>query len=235
MSGSSLVSVIIPVYNCDRYLAEAIESVLAQTYQPIEIIVVDDGSTDGSAEVAKRFGSLVRYYFQTNSGSAAARNHGIELSQGNFFAFLDADDLWVEDKLASQMTAFESEPELDIVFGLVEQFYSPDLEESMRAKIHCPTELVSGHIPSALLIKRDAFFRVGSFETKWNLAEFACWYVRAVEVKLRMKMLPYLVAKRRIHKTNKGIRERQFQTEYIKILKASLDRRRAAGEQVKNS
>ncbi|MBD1877295.1 glycosyltransferase family A protein [Coleofasciculus sp. FACHB-T130] len=235
MENHLLISVIIPVYNCERYLAEAIESVLAQTYQSIEIIVVDDGSTDGSAEVAKRFGSLVRYYFQTNSGSAAARNHGIELSQGNFFAFLDADDLWVEDKLASQMTAFESEPELDLVFGLVEQFYSPDLEESMRAKIHCPTELVPGHIPSALLIKRDAFFRVGSFEPNWTIAEFASWYVRAVELKLRMKVLPYLVAKRRIHKKNKGITERQFQTEYIKILKASLDRRRAAGDRVNNS
>ena len=115
------ISVIIPVYNCDRYLAQAIESVLAQTYQPMEIIVVDDGSTDNSGAVAKNFGSSVRYYFHDNSGLGATRNRGIELAQGNFLAFIDADDLWVENKLSHQIAAFETNPQLDIVFGLAQQ------------------------------------------------------------------------------------------------------------------
>ncbi len=222
-----LVSVIIPVYNCDRYLAEAIESVLAQTYQPIEIIVVDDGSTDNTAEVAKSFGAAVQYCFQVNSGSAAARNQGIELAKGDFFAFLDADDLWVEDKLTRQMAAFANNPNLDIVFGQVQQFISPELPDHLKEKLHCPPELMPGHIPSALLVKRESFFRVGLFETQWKLAEFASWQVRATELKLQTIMLPDLVAKRRLHETNKGIQQRQYQTEYIRILKASLDRRRA--------
>ena len=92
MLNKPLVSVIIPVYNAERYLAEAIESVLAQTYRPIEVIIVDDGSTDSSADIAKRYNSLVRYFFQPNSGLAAARNKGISQAKGSFFAFLDVTD-----------------------------------------------------------------------------------------------------------------------------------------------
>lgn len=226
MNQSPLISVIIPTYNCEKYLPEAIESVLAQTYKPFEIIVIDDGSTDNTADRVKHFGSSIQYHIQANAGSAAARNFGIELARGDFFAFLDADDLWVEDKLNRQMAAFGSDPELDIVFGLVQQFHSPDLDEEMKAKVYCPSELVPGHIPSALLVKREAFFRVGLFETKWKIAEFASWYVRIAEVGLKTQTLPHLVAKRRLHKTNKGVKDRQFQAEYVQILKASLDRRR---------
>ena len=88
-----LVSVIIPVYNYDRYLAEAVESVLSQTYQHLEVIIVDDGSTDQSGEVARSFaGSGVRYCPQVHAGIGPARNKGVELAQGEFLAFLDADD-----------------------------------------------------------------------------------------------------------------------------------------------
>lgn len=235
MYNSPLISVIIPTYNSEKYLPEAIESVLAQTYEPLEIIVIDDGSTDNTSEAIKRFGSSIQYHCQVNSGSAAARNLGIELAKGDFFAFLDADDLWVEDKMTRQIKAFENNPELDIVFGLVQQFHSPDLEESMKAKIYCPSELVPGHIPSALLIKRDAFFRVGLFETDWKLAEFASWYVRIAEVGLQTITLPHLVAKRRLHKANKGVKDRKFQGEYLHILKASLDRRRSKNPELRNS
>ena len=142
MKSKPLVSVIIPVYNREKYLAEAIESVLAQTYRPIEVIVVDDGSTDGSADIAKRFGSPVRYYFQPNSGAGAARNRGIAVARGSFLAFLDSDDLWVEDKLTHQMAAFERHSDVDIVSGHVRQFYSPELSEHTMEKIRCPDALI---------------------------------------------------------------------------------------------
>src|SRR5436305_1029668 len=89
-----MISVIIPVYNGERYLGEAIESVLAQSYHWLEIILVDDGSTDGSATVAKQFSPAVQVVRQPNLGAGAARNRGIALAQGEFLAFLDADDLW---------------------------------------------------------------------------------------------------------------------------------------------
>jgi glycosyltransferase involved in cell wall biosynthesis len=217
-----LVSVIIPVYNCEKYLAAAIESVLTQTYQNTEIIVVDDGSTDNSAEVAKSFGSSVRYYFHHNRGLGVTRNRGMELIKGDFFAFLDADDIWLENKLIHQLEVFQNNPEVDLVFGLAQQFISPELDEVTKSTIDCPSQAMSGYIPSALLGTKNAWMRVGEFETNWKLGEFIDWYAKAMELGLKIYMLPEIVFKRRLHKTNMGIRERQHRVDYIRILKASL-------------
>ena len=93
----SLVSVIIPAFNRERFLAASIKSVLAQLYRPIEIIVVDDGSTDNTKKVAEGFGKEVRYVHQENKGPSAARDTGIKVAKGDVFAFIDADDLWSSD------------------------------------------------------------------------------------------------------------------------------------------
>src|SRR5687768_9695612 len=122
-----LVSVIVPVHQGERYLGEAVESVLAQTYAPIELIVVDDGSTDRSADIARGFGPVVRYVYQVNAGQSAARNHGVRLARGPLLAFLDDDDSWSPGKLALQVAALASDPCLEAVFGHVRQFVSPDL------------------------------------------------------------------------------------------------------------
>jgi len=108
MTPRSDVAVIIAVYNGERFLAEAIRSALAQTVAPFEIIVVDDGSTDGSAEIARRFD--VRYYYQPNAGVGAARNAGLEMATGSFVAFLDADDRWCVEKLERQLAALSPAP-----------------------------------------------------------------------------------------------------------------------------
>jgi glycosyltransferase involved in cell wall biosynthesis len=228
MGNKTLISVIIPVYNCERYLTEAIESVLAQTYRPIEIIVIDDGSTDDSAQVAKRFFSSVQCVHQPHSGLGAARNCGTGLAKGDYLAFLDADDIWVEDKLTLQMTVFKSNPRVDFVFGHVQQFISPELDESYKNKIYCPAEKMPGFFASAMLIKRESFVRVGAFETNWQIGEFINWYIRAKEKGLTSFMLHEVVLSRRLHTDNMSIRGRDSRTDYIRILKASLDRRRRA-------
>jgi glycosyltransferase involved in cell wall biosynthesis len=226
MDKDPLVSVIIPVYNGERYLAEAIESVLTQPYRPIEVMVVDDGSTDGSAEVVKRYAPTVQYVFQSHSGAGAARNQGINLAQGDFLAFLDADDLWVKDKLTRQMTVFCDDRSLDIVFGQVQQFRSPDLDDQLKRRILGDGEVMPGYHPGTMLIRRDAFFRVGPFQTHWRVGEFIDWYLRAMEQGLKAFLLPEVVMKRRLHADNLGTRERKLQIDYVRILKASLDRRR---------
>lgn len=220
-----LVSVIIPVHNCDRYLAEAIDSVLAQTYRPLEIIVVDDGSTDDSAAVAK--GYTLLYEYQPKSGAGAARNRGAVLAQGEFLAFLDADDRWEPDKLHQQMAAFSREPDLDAVFGYVQQFHSPELPEADKARIYCPPQPMAGYSPSAMLLKRKTFFRVGLFETHLQIGEFVSWYARAIEMKIRTALLPDLVAWRRLHQSNTSLRRSQSKPDFARLLKASIDRRRA--------
>lgn len=227
---NKLASVIIPVYNCEKYLAEAIESVLTQTYRPIEVIVVDDGSTDGSADIARGFAS-VRYCFQSHSGIGDARNHGIDLSQGNYLSFLDADDVWIGDKLTRQMAIFDGDPRLDIVFGHVEQFHSPELGDDEKRNIRPSAEVMPGYVAGGMLIKREVFLRVGPFETSWRVGEFIDWYLRAMEQGLKSFMMPEVVLKRRIHTTNMVIRERKSQTDYVHILKASIDRRRKGESQ----
>jgi glycosyltransferase involved in cell wall biosynthesis len=227
MFSSDLISVIVPVYNCENYLPEAIESVLSQTYRPIEAVVVDDGSTDNSANIARRCGPLVRYCFQSNKGTGAARNKGVELARGNYLAFLDQDDLWVKHKLTRQMTAFQSNITLDMVFGHVEQFYSPDVYEETEKQAWIPREIVPGIHVGTLLITRDAFRRVGPFGTNFEIAEFVDWYLRATESGLRRQMLPDVLMRRRIHKANQGIYKRKHRAEYVRVLKAALDRRRS--------
>ncbi|MGB0383493.1 MAG: glycosyltransferase family 2 protein [Ardenticatenaceae bacterium] len=225
MNHDPLVSVIIPVYNGEAYLAQAIESVRRQPYQPIELIVVDDGSTDGSAEIAKGFDE-VRYCFQPQSGAAAARNQGIRLAQGTFLAFLDADDLWTNDKLSRQLAVFDHHPALDMLFAQVKQFHSPELDQETKKRLPIPAHIMPGYHLGTMLIKRDAFFRVGQFETRWRVGEFIDWYAKAIELGLKSQMLPEVLMKRRLHLTSLGTRERKSQTDYLHILKAALDRRR---------
>ena len=218
--GEHLVSVIMPVYNGERYLGQAIESVQAQTYRPIELIVIDDGSLDSSAEIAKSFVS-VRYASQEHAGIGAALNHGLQLAKGGYLAFLDSDDVWMADKTVRQIAALEQDPGLDAVFGHTEQFISPD--------VTVPPVRVGrfrSYIKGAMLIRRDSFLRVGEYDTRWKIGDFIEWYSRAVEKGLKSLMLPEIVLRRRIHEENTGKREREHQRDYVRILKQSLDRRR---------
>ena len=226
MSTKGLITVVIPVYNGARYLGEAIESVLAQTYQATEVIVVDDGSTDGSREEAAKFSPRVRCVPQPNAGAAAARNHGVRESHGEFIAFLDADDLWMKEKLALQLAAFSNDPTLDMVFGNVRQFFSPELPDTEKEKIALPAETMVGYHPGTMLIKRESFLRVGEFGEGWKMAEFIDWHARATELNLKSTLVPEVIMMRRVHNSNQGIAKRGYRSEYVRVLKAALDRRR---------
>ena len=231
MKESPLVSVIIPVYNYDSYLAEAVESVLNQTYQHLEVIVVDDGSTDRSGEVAKSFADRgVTYCYQVHSGIGPTRNKGVDLARGDFIAFLDADDRWPLEKIERQLGAFETYPALEMVFGQALQLQNgPDWESGVSDYKPEVPAMVPGMVPGTMLIKRDAFLRVGEFQGGWKVGEFIDWYARAVELRLRSLVLPELLLWRRIHDSNQGVRERQSVSDYARVLKAKLDRKRAEG------
>lgn len=220
----ALVSVIIPVYNGERYLSEAIKSIVTQTYQPLEIIIVDDGSSDASAQVAQTFGKSVRYVFQPHTGIGAALNRGIELAQGTLFAFLDQDDLWISNKIQLQIAAIENDPGLDLVFGYVEQFYTPGLNTDTKNRIRCPNAPMPGYLRGSMLATRQAFIRVGVF-SNYRTGNFIDWYMRAQEYKLTSVMLPVVLIKRRVHSTNTA-RDKRIWVDYARIIKAGLDRRR---------
>lgn len=226
-----LISVMIGVYNGAPYLADAIDSVFAQTYRPFELIVVDDGSTDGSGDVAKRYGDALTYAYQENAGNGAARNHAVRLASAELFAFLDADDRFVPDKLERQWAAFEADPMLDVVFGHVLEFVSPELTEEQRASVRPPaSQAAPWTAPNLMLIRRDSFQRVGPFSETVRVGVTVDWYARALEEGLRSTMLADVLLERRLHTQNNGLRERDSRSQYLHVLKASLDRRRAAAE-----
>lgn len=229
MSDRLLVSVVLPVYNGRRYLTEAIDSVLAQTYRPLELIVIDDGSSDGTRTVAVGYGDRLRYFHQPNAGQGAARNTGVRHASGQLFAFLDADDIWLPDKLALQVAALQKDSSVDMVFGHVVQFKSPNLaRDDDSTPVVEDSEPMPGHNATCLMVRRSSYQRVGSFDTTLRVGEFLDWYLKATEQSLGILTLPEVVARRRVHDNNIGIRERQHRADLLRPLKASLDRRRAA-------
>jgi glycosyltransferase involved in cell wall biosynthesis len=215
-----LVSVILPAFNAEPYLRAAVASVLAQRHDPIEIIVVDDGSTDGTGALAEGFGPPARAISQSHAGPGAARNRGVEAARGAWLTFLDADDLWPTAKIARQLAALAEEPEETAVFGRVQQFRERD---GMAIDIGASS---SGHHVGAMMIGRRAFDRVGLFRTDLRVGEFVDWHLRASAAGIRMKTLPEVMLLRRIHGENLGVRMRAHSGDFVRVLKDALDRRR---------
>jgi len=168
-----LVSIIIPAYNAERYLREAIESVLGQSAQDIECIVVDDGSTDGTAEIAKGFGGAVTYLRQENAERSAARNNGLRHARGEFISFLDADDYLAPDKIVQQLQFLQDHPEFDAVYSKVNFFreggdriFSMPKRITPSGDILAPLlygNFITMHSP---LIRRSAIERSGGFDPR---------------------------------------------------------------------
>lgn len=219
----SLVSVVIPAYNSESFLQSAIESVLNQTYPSIEVIVVDDGSTDMTSDVVHSFSSdlPIRYLRQEHSGQSAARNLGAQESQGEFLGFLDSDDMWTFDKIQLQVDALRASPDLDMVFGQARQF-----REDAQCFIGAPTP---AQLPGTMLIRRSSWLKTSGFDPVWRVGEFIDWYLKATDSGLRGDMVQRHVLSRRLHGGNLGS-SGQGREDYVRILKASLDRRRAAAK-----
>ncbi len=222
------VSVIIPIYNSGRYLGEAIDSVLAQRYDRLEVIVVDDGSGDDGPQLASSRGSPVRLVSISHRGHPGARTAGVATASGEFVSFLDADDLWASDKLAQQLTAFDAEPSLDLVFGHMQNFISPELSGEEKARIKCNSAALPGLLQGSMLARRSSFDRVGPFDEERKMGDFLDWYGRATLAGLNMKMLPSTLVRRRIHLTNFTRTHKHLRRENLLVLKKLLDLRRAA-------
>jgi glycosyltransferase involved in cell wall biosynthesis len=218
--------VVIPCFNTERYVADAIGTVLDQRACPFEIIVVDDGSTDGSAGVVRRFASQVHYVYQANGGISRARNCGAELARGTLLAFLDADDLWTPESLSLRFKRLRSEPQVDAVFGGVEQFVSPELQRDENGTFAIPPAMTA-RMAGSMLMRRAAFLRVGFFDPAFKVGEMLDWSARAEEAGIRMDAIPDIVLRRRIHNANTVLNEQRLQSDYLRILRASITRQRA--------
>lgn len=224
------VSCVIPVYNGELYLGETIENALQQTHALHEIIVVDDGSTDGSASVVAKFGSQVRYLYQENSGQASARNLGARKSSGNFIVYQDADDLWAPEKTALQLACFAEDAELMLCVTHIENFASPDVPAELQTAVHGPhAKPMAGYTSSTIMVRREVFDRVGYFDPQYKHADTQHWLQRIRAAGLREKLLPDVLAMRRLHETNRSrIFGADSRAEFLQLLKSGLDARRSA-------
>ncbi len=222
---SAPLSVVIPAWNAARYLGEAIASVLAGGARIDEIVVADDGSSDDTCAIAKRFPEVV-VASQAHRGIAAARNLGVRTSRGEVLAFIDADDLWTAGRLVSQLAALEAEPDA-IVLGLSDEFVSPDLDDAERALLRPKPGQSPGYLAGAMLMARTTFDRVGPFDESLPIGEVIAWFQRATMLGIPQRVLPELVLSRRLHRDN-FTRGRQQKTDYTLLAKHVLDAKRAA-------
>jgi len=228
-----LISCIVPVFNGEAYLGEALGSIWQQTYRPLEIIVVDDGSTDGTAAVAAGYGDRVRYVKQINTGAPTARNLGLSMARGEFVAFLDADDLWHPEKLERQIARFAARPELQVCVSYLQNFWIPKLEvEKSRFLGHPLSEPLAGYSTVTLLARRVLFEQVGLFSPDLRIGDTTDWFLRASEQGAVIELLSDVLAYRRMHEHNMSMEpgSRQptsaMQSAILRVVKASLDRRR---------
>ncbi len=208
MSSKPLVSVVIPAYNAERFLAAAIESVLAQTYAPLETIVVDDGSSDRSAAIARGFGE-VTVIEQENGGPSAARNRGFAASRGELIAFHDSDDEMTPDKLEVQVGHLLAHPEIGCVLAEQEVLVEPGAElpfwiEGSKVPTVMPprpAELADEPMvhPMTMVVRRQAFEQVGDFDPSMRAAEDFDWMLRASEEGVEIARLSDVLLRRRVH------------------------------------
>lgn len=207
---NGLVSVIIPNHNYARYLGGAVDSALAQTYPDIEVIVVDDGSSDESKDVLINYGNGITTILQKNSGVAASRNNGVAASDGEFVAFLDADDEWLPEKIEKQVAMFRADPSLGLVHVGVEE-----IDRDGRSRRH-RLEGASGDATRELLmlgergilgggsgsmVPRAVFDQVGGFDTR--LSTSADWdFFYQVARRHPVGFVPRALLRYRVHTTN---------------------------------
>lgn len=221
-----LVTAAIPVRDGEAYLAEAIESVLAQTRPCDQIVVVDNGSSDRSAEIARGFGPPVEVVAEPRAGIGIARNAAVRAARGDFIAFLDADDLWAPEKTRVQLEAFAARPELSLVFGHAQQFAGAALSEVDRASLRLPAAPQPGAHTGAMMARREAIEAIGPWSEDMKIADGLGFLLRARELGLEQEMLPDVVMLRRVHGANHSIVNREERVEFARMLKRSLDRRR---------
>lgn len=220
-----LVSVIIPVFNGERFLREAVHSVLDQGDSSVEIIVVDDGSTDGTATVAGSFAETVRYLQQANQGPAAARNRGIENARGSLLAFADADDLWPANKLELQLSYLLRDSKIDIVLGRIQQVRLSETVDGQTIAEEFAEPAFSVNLGSAI-IRKSVFERVGLFDETMRYSEDVDWFMRAREAGAEIKTIDAVTLLYRQHEQNMTRGKSTSELNVLKALKRSLDRRR---------
>lgn len=211
------ISVIIPTYNNAQFLKDSITSVKNQSYENIEIIVVNDGSTDHTEQVIADIDVNLKYYVIDHSGAASARNFGVQKSSGEYIAFLDADDLWPQEKIQRQLACITSQ-NIDAVFTGIKQF----LDDSFKSGSLKSNAVVPGISLTTMMIAREKFLNIGLLKTSFQLGEFVEWFIRSKQFNLRYEVLMDVVTQRRIHGNNTTAKNRANKKDYLHAINQAI-------------
>jgi glycosyltransferase involved in cell wall biosynthesis len=222
MSASS-VSVVLPVRDGERYIGEALDSVAAQRYVPAETIVVDDGSSDRSAAIARQRGA--RVIAGGHHGIAHARNAGVIAARGELIAFLDADDVWTPGSLKLRVEYLELRPELGFVFGRTQEFVDPAVRPRLRRGLVTDEPLAT---TSTLVVRCSAFARTGMFDESLVIGEDIDWITRAQDGGIRGSYIDHVCVLRRLHRASTTASDPDLTRRALtRVLHASVNRKRS--------
>lgn len=199
----TLVSVVVPVFNGERFLDECLESVFAQDHRPLDVIVVDDGSTDATAARAEAWGDRVRLVRRSNGGPSAARNSGIDAARGEFIAFIDSDDLWLPGLLAKQLRVFAEAPQTDLCVARAQNFWMPELaDEEARYRDHPMSNPYGGYVAQGCMVRREVFERFARWDENLRHGEVMVWFEACVGAGALLHEIPEVLIRRRFHAAN---------------------------------
>lgn len=222
------VSVIIATLNAGKYLREALTSVLSQTYQNFEILLIDGGSIDNTKTIANSF-PQVTFINQQGTGLFDAWNQGIRTSTGEFIAILDSDDIWEPTALTDHVKALLSNPNLLGSVGNVKFFLEksqtppPEFKLSLLEKSH------RAYMPGCFIGRKEIFNRIGFYETEWKIASDIIWFGKVKELKDEIYLLDRVVLNKRVHKNNisyNSVDEDIYGSELLKLLHLKLKSKR---------
>lgn len=217
------VSVVIPAYNAAHFIGDALASVLAQEFVPYEVIVVDDGSSDATAQVASEVQG-VTVLAGPHQGVSAARNRGVGYAIGELLAFLDADDLWAASKLRKQVDLLEAEPSAGIAVARQTYSFEGPVPAWFRGPIDGGSEV--GTQPSNWLVRRECWDRVGKFRTDLTHSEDTDWWARAVDLGERWVLVDEPLVIHRIHGANASANAPAVAEGVLRALRLSVARKR---------
>jgi glycosyltransferase involved in cell wall biosynthesis len=224
-----LVSVVMAVRNGERFLSAAIESVLAQQWRPLEIVLVDGHSSDRTAEIAKAY-SLVRYIAQGQRGVADAYNVGIAAAKGPLVAFLSHDDRWTPDKLGWQVAYLLDHPAAQYVVAHVKFFLEPGYQLPPGFRPQLLEREPVAYIMETLVARRSVFLQVGGFDPELTSGEDVDWFSRAKDHNVPHGVIPRVLLHKRVHNTNLSLMDSATNQILLQVLRRSIARKRRAGE-----
>ena len=225
-----LVSVIICVFNDEAFLADAIDCVISQDYPNIELIVIDDGSHDSSAELAKSYQQVRLVSHSDNQGLPAARNTGIQSASGEYIAFLDADDRWPETKISTQVKFHQEHPESKFSYTL-ERFFFEDMQEQPNwSKKPVFQEDHVAYCAGSMLFHRSLFEIVGLFNPEYRNGDGTEWSFRAKDLGYQGGIIEEVLLFRRIHKGNLSSSVDEETKSLFRAVKSSINRQQKSNE-----